>query len=152
MKINLGCGDDIRRDCVNVDVRALPGMLQADARDLPFFDGEADEVLANDVIEHFTVGDAKIVIGEIWRVLRVGGVVEFRLPSLEGIVDAYRDGESAEKVSWWLFGGQDYEENYHFAVYDAKSFTKMLKGFEVISIEFLGSNMVVKAKKLLRKD
>lgn len=149
MKLNIGCGLAMQDDCVNVDVRALPGAVVADARKLPFGSEVFEEVYALDVIEHMTAQDAETALSEISRVLTAEGKAFFQLPSLRGIVDEYLLGVSAEKVSWWLFGGQDYKENYHYVVYDESSFERALKrnGLAVVKFEQNGTNMNVEVKK-----
>jgi hypothetical protein len=64
-------------------------------------------------------------------------------------MEAYAAGATAEKVSWWLFGGQDYKENYHFVVYDEKSFQRALLRSGLTADEFIfdGTNMKVTARK-----
>lgn len=80
VRINLGCGRDIRTGYVNVDVGALwgcnvpPGCLVYDLNRRPWTfaeDGCADEVLMNHVLEHLP--DTGGVLGEVWRILKSGG-------------------------------------------------------------------------------
>lgn len=148
MKLNLGCGNMYLDDYINVDIRDVKCDAKCDARKITFDDNTFEEVLASDIIEHFVSDDAKIVIDEIWRVLRKDGEASFRLPSLRGIFRAYMRGERAELISWWLFGGQDYKENFHYAVYDENSFKRLLGDkFEIIEIVDEGTNMSVYAIK-----
>jgi len=150
MKLNIGCGEKLLDDAVNIDIREIDGAYQMDARELEFADETFSEVVAHDVIEHFTVDDALIVLSEIHRVLKPGSEVEFRLPDLASIFDAYAKGARAEKVSWWLYGGQDYKENFHLACYDKISFQNLLNNceFQIISYVSEGTNMVVRGEKV----
>src|SRR5207237_8945713 len=53
LKLNLGCGSDIRPGYLNVDkFPATPEVVQADLPALPFGDGKADEVLLSRSEEH----------------------------------------------------------------------------------------------------
>ena len=150
MKLNIGCGTKLMEDAINMDIRRLEGTVCGDIRKIPFSDGYFDEVYASDVIEHLTMKDGLTALTEIARVLRSNGKCFFQLPSLRGIVEAYASGATAEKVSWWLFGGQDYKENYHYAVYDEKSFQRALlqAGLTAVELIFDGTNMKVTAKKV----
>ena len=149
MNLNIGCGTALRADAINMDIRRLPDTVCGDIRNIPFGDGYFDEVYATDIIEHMTAADGLTALREISRVLRPSGKAFFQLPSLRGIMEAYAAGATAEKVSWWLFGGQDYKENYHFVVYDEKSFQRVLLRSGLTAEEFIfdGTNMKVTARK-----
>lgn len=149
MKLNIGAGTKLMPDAINMDIRRLPDTLCGDIRALPFGDAFFDEVHAIDVIEHLTASDAAKALREIARVLKPLGRAFFQLPSLRGIAEAYAAGASAEKVSWWLFGGQDYKENYRLAVYDEGSFRRALLRSGLTPEEFIfdGTNMKVAATK-----
>ena len=150
MKLNIGSGTLLRDDCINMDIRRLEGTVCGDIRAIPFGDGYFDAVYATDIIEHMTAADGLKALREVSRVLKPSGRAFFQLPSLRGIVEAYASGATAEKVSWWLFGGQDYKENYHYAVYDEKSFQRALlqAGLTAVELIFDGTNMKVTAKKV----
>lgn len=149
MKLNIGCGSKLMEDAINMDIRRLPDTVGGDIRGIPFRNEFFDEVYAIDIIEHMTVDDAEKGLREVARVLKPFGKAFFQLPSLRGIVDEYLAGATAEKVSWWLFGGQDYKENYHYAVYDDESFRRALQrnGLKMTSVVFDGTNMKVEAEK-----
>jgi predicted SAM-dependent methyltransferase len=149
MKLNIGSGTLLMEDAINMDIRRLPDTVCGDIRNIPFGDGYFDEVYATDIIEHMTAADGLTALREISRVLRPSGKAFFQLPSLRGIMEAYAAGATAEKVSWWLFGGQDYKENYHFVVYDEKSFQRALLRSGLTADEFIfdGTNMKVTARK-----
>lgn len=149
MKLNIGCGKVLRNDCINMDIRRLPDTVCGDIRAIPFGDSYFDEVYASDVIEHLTAEDGAQALSEISRVLRPSGKAFFQLPSLRGIMEAYASGATAEKVSWWLFGGQDYKKNFHKVVYDERSFQRALLKHGLTADEFIfdGTNMKVTARK-----
>jgi SAM-dependent methyltransferase len=84
MKLNLGCGRDIRpksEGWVNIDVRDGPGVdvrLDLAEGKLPFPDNSVDHVLASHVLEH--LHDWEYLLLEVHRVLKPGGTVEIRAP------------------------------------------------------------------------
>lgn len=99
MRLNLGCGGDVREGWVNVDRFSGPGVVRAELEDLPFPDGAADEVLASHVLEH--VVDFAKAWREIHRVLRVGGVLEARVPYGFN-TDPFHIRYFDERSVWWL--------------------------------------------------
>ena len=80
LKLNLGCGRDIRQGYVNVDYIAGPGVdVVADInKRLQWDDQSVDEVLMYHVLEH-TDDPVKVML-EIHRIVRPGGVVEIKVP------------------------------------------------------------------------
>jgi ubiquinone/menaquinone biosynthesis C-methylase UbiE len=69
----------------------------ADAKDLPFFNGEFDMVISNSLVHH--IPDPALLFSELVRVVRPGGAVfvrDLRRPDsvgeLNGLVDRYAAG------------------------------------------------------------
>ena len=90
VRLNLGCGRDIRDGYLNIDAARLPGVsLVADLnRSLPFKDASIDEILMDSVLEH--LDDVSRALGEVFRVLRRGGTVLIVVPHAYSL-DALRD-------------------------------------------------------------
>lgn len=79
-KLNLGCGNDIRRDYVNLDIAKLPGVdvvFNIESGPLPFGEETFDEILCLDILEHL---DYIPILKEMHRVLKKGGKVTIRVP------------------------------------------------------------------------
>ena len=139
MKLNLGCGDEIRENFLNVDMRKHCGVdVVCDMRSLPFRDGSAEEILASDVLEHIPWREVRAVLREWRRVLKNGGRLEIRTPNLEGLMLLYRnrtvgwrreDGEEKgiDPIVERLYGAQDHEGNYHYVIFDPHSLEILLK-------------------------
>lgn len=80
VKLNIGCGADIKTGYLNCDRIMLPGVdriADLDGR-LPFDDGSVDEVLAIDVLEH--VQDLIKSMEELYRILKKGGRLLLQVP------------------------------------------------------------------------
>jgi ubiquinone/menaquinone biosynthesis C-methylase UbiE len=80
-KLNLGCGNDIKKGYVNLDVAKLPGVdviWDINKLPLPFETEEFDEILCKDVIEH--IEDYPQLLKELHRILKKGGVLMIRVP------------------------------------------------------------------------
>lgn len=82
MRLNLGCGRDIREGWVNIDCAPGPGVDHVVDLDdeplLPFPDDSVDESCASHLIEHLRC--PLPFMQELWRVSRPGGTVELLCP------------------------------------------------------------------------
>lgn len=82
VRLNLGCGADVRPGWVNVDRAVQPGVEVVTDFDhephLPFTDGQVGYSEGSHVIEHLR--DPLPFMAELWRVTRSGGHVVFRCP------------------------------------------------------------------------
>lgn len=161
MKLNLGCGDDIRKGYCNIDCRNITGSdLICDVRNLKtIFSNSVDEIMAKDVLEHFPRNDTELTLKEWYRTLRSGGKLRLCFPNLRRIAERYlgigcddnlQHKIDADFTSYLLYGGQDYNENFHCAIWDSRSISKVLRkvGFIDITTESDGgTNLIVKAFK-----
>lgn len=89
IKLNLGCGRDHRAGWVNIDALAelKPDLVHDLSQPLPFANGSVNEVLAQDILEHFTKEDLIGVVSEIGRVLKPGGTLTVRVPNIDAIFE-----------------------------------------------------------------
>jgi SAM-dependent methyltransferase len=80
-KLNVGCGNDIRPDCVNLDSADLPGVdAVTDLTVFPwqFTDNRFDEIVMINVLEHLP--DTIATMEELWRISRSGCKLMIRVP------------------------------------------------------------------------
>jgi len=88
MKLNLGCGEDVREGYVNVDFEKVKGVdVVLDLNDKKswkkFKDNQFDEILMRSVIEH--LDDIFEIMKEIRRIARPGAVIKIRTPHYSSI-------------------------------------------------------------------
>lgn len=151
MRLNLGCGNDIRDGYVNVDFRQThPTVMVVDLSKIPwpFPDQSADEILMLDFLEHFPYTQTPRILLECYRVLKTDGDLIIQVPdgghlanalSLQGeylcnrcgtkMNDSYRScsecGQSATEIAEAamrrLYGGQDFPGNFHFTCFTQSS-------------------------------
>lgn len=143
MKLHIGCGNVILPGWVNCDTRPLPGVdVVCDAWQLPFETGEADEIYACHVLEHFGFGVCTPGFTDIlwsWnRVLKHGGALRVSVPDLRAIGQiALRCNGMADtwNLTKLIYGGQEYEGNRHGVGFNRESLEHWLAhcGFHLFS-------------------
>ncbi len=158
--LNLGCGRDVRDDCINIDLFSDdPRVVGMDVRKLDLPDNCADGIIASDILEHFSHREVDGVLKEWARVLKPGGELVVRCPSLRLQMKAYMDGVwDADIASYMIFGGQTNPGDYHCIGFDERSMKKHIEqaGLDMFFFEevdtpqtrgFINLNMTVRARK-----
>lgn len=146
MKINVGCGDDLKPDCVNVDFRPGVGDVTANMDDLPFPDGSVEQVFALDVLEHVPREQGRAALAEWYRVLAPGGRLVLRVPNMQGLATHLlfwhdKPGTQLDTVLENIYGGRKWEtgDQHHWGYTPAT----IRLALEEAGFVFLGSNEAV---------
>ena len=151
MKLNMGCGNDIRKDCVNLDVVPLKGVdvvHDLNKFPFPFKENTFDVVYAFGVLEHLP-STVKIV-EELHRICKNGAKIYVSVP-FWNCSNSHEDPTHVKFFSYDTFGL--FEEG-HFNNHYTKARLKVLKvkitGIRILPdfikkflSEFIG-NVVVK--------
>lgn len=89
--LNIGCGTTYHPAWVNIDVEPVSNeILRHDVTNpLPFEDSSYDACYSSHVLEHLSRDEALLLLTEIHRVLKPGGIIRLVVPDLEGIVRTY---------------------------------------------------------------
>ena len=112
MILDIGCGET-KNGNVGVDLRKTRFVdVIADAQMLPFKNGAFDQVYSEAVIEHFSHRQVRQVLAEWIRVLKKDGVLEIKCPDLRARALLFFLNPNWKNVKD-IYGGQDYEGNYH---------------------------------------
>jgi autotransporter strand-loop-strand O-heptosyltransferase len=133
VKINLGCGNDIRPGYINVDKYNNTEAVDYnwDMAKLEVEDGSVDEIYTSHVFEHIPINEVYEVLEEWERVLRPGGEIVMRLPNLETEVKIWLDTPDDRK--WFevhrIFGSQSHEGNTHFNGHNPESLKYLIERF-----------------------
>lgn len=147
-KCNLGCGDTIIKDWVNVDKYNPKAEIQCDVLDLPFADGVFDEVLISHVIEHIPYKKHPLLLDEIHRVMETNGKLMIGFPDFMLCAQAFFDNKNGERWTWWiqtLYGSQTDAGQFHVAPVTFSHLKNQLmdSGFNNFEEKIIGHNVVV---------
>jgi len=84
IKLDLGCGENKAKGYFGIDRQSFSGVdLIWDLENgIPFESDSADEIRAYHFLEH--ISNPIMIMNEIWRVLKPGGILEFEVPSMKG--------------------------------------------------------------------
>ena len=91
MKLNLGCGRDIKEGYVNIDINSFDQkVMKADIGKLDNFLNESvDEIFLSHVLEHFDNKDLRPILKEWNRILKKNGKIRIIVPNVIGAVKAF---------------------------------------------------------------
>ena len=137
LKLNLGAGHKPVEGHINADMRNLPGIdLVCSVNNLPFADGELDEIFSSHVLEHFPrEALRRDLIPHLYKKLRPGGVLRTIAPNVPAMIKSYGDGEiDYDWLSKVLYGGQEYDGDFHYSGLSPKTLGSILEeaGFKEI--------------------
>ncbi len=173
IRLNLGCGDDIKKEFINIDVvknnENIISMNVDDIKD-KFQKGTIDEIYAKDVLEHVGLPTAKKWIKDWSNLIKEGGTLTIVTTCLDLIIEAFSKRLiNEEKLNYLLFAGVYWENgkshwdtekttkyDWHKVCFSKELLTKTLKenNFSIISEKYdqindniNGLNIAIKAKK-----
>ena len=145
IKLNLGCGNDIRAGYINVDKYNNTGNVdhQWDLGKLEVEDGYFDEIYTSHVFEHIGINDIYAVVEEWKRALKPRGDLIIRVPNLEVEVNKWLNAPDDQKwkaVSG-IFGSQSHEGQTHFSGFNPGSLKAFLETFDFDVIDVKEQNI-----------
>lgn len=114
LKLNLGCGDKLMPDYINIDTLDKEGVANIDLEDakLPFDDESVSLVNASQCFEH--IRNFIPLMNEIYRVLENGGTLTMDVPNA-AFLEAFQDPThvrffTENTMQYWLKGAFLYED------------------------------------------
>jgi len=96
-RLNLGCGNWIMPNCINVDIDSEFADVEADVRSLPFDSLSIDEIHATHLIEHLDPREIMAMFKEWNRVLKPGGKLFIEMPDILQICQAFPYASKQER-------------------------------------------------------
>lgn len=140
--LNLGCGHVPLDRYLNVDRRALPGVdIVAEVDDLPFEQGEVDEIFSAHLLEHFPEEQLRREILPYWiALLRAGGALRAVVPDAEAMMRGYAEGTYPYSLLREVtFGAQDYDGDFHFNMFTPSSLVDVFQRVGLVDVEIIES-------------
>ena len=139
VRLNIGCGDDIRPGYFNIDRFAEGAGIRMDASRLAFPDRSVDEIFCSHVLEHLSKYEVPEVLGEWNRVLRPTGRVVIVVPDLAWCMKQWLRLPDAARWDWALdtiFGLQDAPGEFHKTGFSTERLHCLLKeaGFSFVEV------------------
>jgi predicted SAM-dependent methyltransferase len=136
---NVGCGEAVMRGdlFVNVDIRQRNGIdVMADARKLPFEDGELGGVMSRNLIEHFGRHEVMDVMREWVRVVKPEGYIRVETIDMGKLMDKWRELPT-DLLLDGAMGAQTYPENFHKMLFTRDILEKLFDqaGLSIIKVE-----------------
>jgi len=161
MKLNVGCGTDIREEYINLDIRELPGVdivCNMMDEEIPLPEESCDKILAKDILEHFPLDKTDMIITKWWELLKPRATLHIQVPNTLLNVLQWIKGETktlkktqhiTERFSQLIYGKQDYPGNFHYQLFDESRLEMVLKknGFGDMEFWTYGRALCVKAYK-----
>lgn len=143
IRLNVGCGHIPLDGYLNIDGRELPGIdIVCDANSIPFENGSIKEILSAHLVEHFSCNILKSVILPHWfNLLETGGTLVTVAPDGGAMLEAVNAGTmSYDDFREVLFGGQEYDNDFHYNMLTVDSFSALLNhvGFSDVKLEYSG--------------
>jgi len=83
VKLNLGCGTDIKQGFLNVDNRELAGVgkvVDLSKLPWPWENGSVEHLLMLDFLEHFPYRQTNAILNECWRIMKMDAILEVQVP------------------------------------------------------------------------
>jgi len=181
MKLNLGCGEDIKQGYLNVDFRKThPLVFECDLSKFPWpwKTNSVETVMMLDFLEHFKMSMTDVLMSEVTRILAPNGEVIIQVPDMDILSSAVlclpavpcnvcgshfgseddcaggclqtRSG-LAKAAFGRMYGGQDYNGNYHMTGFNHLTIVELLKkhgfrGFSFVEKEHQFKNWNLKVK------
>jgi DNA-binding FrmR family transcriptional regulator len=139
VRLNLGCGHIPLEGYLNVDRRPLPGVdIVAEVDELPFEQGEVDEIFSAHLLEHFPQEQLRReLLPYFFNLLKEGGEFHAVVPDAEAMIREYSNGHYPyDDMREVFYGAQDYDGDFHFNMFTPDALSELLleAGFTNISI------------------
>lgn len=119
--LHLGCGEYNLPGYINIDALSYPHVHYVrPIDDLSIFEkNSANLIYASHCLEHFQYSRVPQVLSEWYRVLKSNGILRLSVPDFDLLLKVYSEnGNDLESIIMPLMGEQDYQYNYHMAIFN----------------------------------
>ena len=130
VKLNIGCGSDIRDGYINIDPFAEEADMCMHADALNFDDGTADEILSVHMLEHLSKCEVADTLAEWRRVLKDTGTLKIIVPDFPWCIEQWLRLPEKARWSWaiaTIYGLQDHPGEFHKTGFSADRLRAVLE-------------------------
>jgi len=134
IKLHLGCGEQHKEECVNIDWRRTKATdYVCNIRSIPFPSNSVVSIESYHVIEHLSQKDAIQTLREWYRILEVGGRIIIECPNFDKAIEEYLAGNNERIFN--IFGYHRFSGDAHLFGYNSKRLGEVLDsiGFSEIT-------------------
>ena len=143
LRLNIGCGDMILEEYMNVDSENSPGVdIVADAAGIPLDPGCVAEVFSFHLLELFTLCRCRRVLLPHWfSLIRSGGLFRSIVTDAEGAIDDYIHRRiSFDELREVTYGQQERDGNFRFGMFSRDLLRQIVEvGFRDVTFEYVDS-------------
>lgn len=137
ISVHIGAGTINLQGWINLDARQFSHThVVTDNLELQMFpDGAIKQFYMCHVLEHFSYSDVAEILSRLFEKLQPGGRVIISVPDFSKLVEVFiENGKDIEVIRDALMGGQNYEYNFHRAMFTEQSLSTHLReaGFKDI--------------------
>jgi 2-polyprenyl-3-methyl-5-hydroxy-6-metoxy-1,4-benzoquinol methylase len=146
IKLNLGCGPDIKPGYINIDTCPFNrSVIVQDIRHLNFPEKSVDEIYAKDIIEHLSLQDVKKSISNWSHICKPGGILFIQTICIDLMIEAYLSKVwDIETLNYMLYAGKNWVDNisknedFHKSCYSKAFLEKLLmeNHFKILDVSF----------------
>ncbi|MDZ4209703.1 MAG: methyltransferase domain-containing protein [Candidatus Curtissbacteria bacterium] len=134
--IDVGCGSPdewIEGDWIRVDPYVKEAEVKAFAWELPYKEGEVDELYSSHMLEHCHKAQVVPTLKEWFRVLKTGGKLTLKVPDFAWCCQWWLDHQTNTWDMDIIFGGQSREGETHYTGFNREIAIDYLReaGFKV---------------------
>lgn len=97
LKLHLGCGNNIKKDWINIDLNKSAD-IQLDMREkLPFSNNSCSIIYSEHFLEHIDYPEpVTTLLKECYRILKPGGTLSLSVPDINLVLQSYVNGGTSE--------------------------------------------------------
>jgi len=156
MRLNLGCGNDVRHNYINID-RFPQGKMspniyrQGDINSLDWLteDGTVNEITALDCLEYLPTNNIKPALMNWSQKLSSNGILKILIPDCHAIAKSFAQGQfNLQEYSQMIFGTQEGNDN-RLSIIDSMTLLNILQeiGLTISLKRYEGISFYVEAIK-----
>lgn len=138
IKLHLGSGNKNIPGFINIDIRYLPNVDEVNNIKYlrNYKNNSVDLIYACHVLEHFGRWEYEFVLKRWYELLKDNAVLRLAIPDFEKCCKYYLENGDLDQIMGLLYGGQDYDENFHYVTFDFNKISDVLKkiGFKKIVV------------------